>query len=128
MVGTSDQSCWLAEACKNPSLEGLWMYGVTVYLDRSYGTYSNTCALERQAPTFNKKNFQKPQTGYQVQMWLPWFHLEVLDTGSFTPVGQQVSMEQLFCLCGSDTAEKEHQSFSSKTNDQMVMVSPKTLH
>ena len=30
IIGTSDQSCWLAEACKNPSLEDLWMYGVTV--------------------------------------------------------------------------------------------------
>ena len=40
MIGTSDQSCWLAESCKNPSLEGLWMYGVTVYLDRSYGSDS----------------------------------------------------------------------------------------
>ena len=68
MIGTSDQSCWLAESCKNPSLEGLWMYGVTVYLDRSYGSYSNTCALERRAPTFNNKNFQKPQTGHQVQI------------------------------------------------------------
>ena len=54
--------------------------------------------------------------------------IEVLDTGNFKPVGQQVSMEQPFCLCGSDTAEKEHQSFSSKTNDQVVMVSPKTLY
>ena len=31
VIGTSNQSCWLAEACKIPSLEGLWMYGVTVY-------------------------------------------------------------------------------------------------
>ena len=128
MIGTSDQSCWLAEACKNPSLEGLWMYGVTVYLDRSYGSDSAHVRCERRAPTFSNKKFQKPQAGHQVQMWLPWSHLEVLDTGNFTPVGQQVSTEQFFCVCGSDTAEKEHQSFSSKTNDQMVMVSPTTLH
>ena len=46
MIGTSDQSCWLAEACKIPllllgcwlaeackipSLEGLWIHGVTVW-------------------------------------------------------------------------------------------------
>ena len=31
IIGTSDQPCWLAEACKIPSLEGLWMYGVMVY-------------------------------------------------------------------------------------------------
>ena len=30
VIGTSDQSCWLAEACKIPSLDGLWTYGVTV--------------------------------------------------------------------------------------------------
>ena len=30
MIGTGDQSCWLAEACKTPSLDGLWIYGVTV--------------------------------------------------------------------------------------------------
>ena len=30
MIGTSDQSRWLAEACKIHALEGLWMYGVTV--------------------------------------------------------------------------------------------------
>ena len=30
VLGTSDQSCWLAEACKSPSLDGLWVYGVTV--------------------------------------------------------------------------------------------------
>ena len=30
-IGTSDQPRWLAEACKIPSLEGVWMYGVTVY-------------------------------------------------------------------------------------------------
>ena len=24
-------SCWLAEACKNPALDGLWIYGVTVF-------------------------------------------------------------------------------------------------
>ena len=37
MIGTSesDQSCWLAEARKIPSLEGLWIYGVTVSTDRS---------------------------------------------------------------------------------------------
>ena len=44
------------------------MYGVMVYLDRSYDSYSNTCALERPAPTFNNKQFQKPQTGHQVQI------------------------------------------------------------
>ena len=73
------------------------MYGVTVYLDRSYGSYSNTCALERRAPTFNKKMFQKPQTGHQVQMWLPWSHLEVLDTGDLQPVGQ-VSAQRLMII------------------------------
>ena len=93
MIGTSDQSCWLAEACKNPSLEGLWMYGVTVYLDR-----------------------------HQVQMWLPWSHLEVLDTGNF-----KLYME-LFCLCGSDTAEKEHRSFSSKTNDHGQPNNPSLIN
>ena len=72
--GTCDQTSWLAEACKNPSLEGLWMYGVTVYLDRSYGSYSKTRALERRAPIFNNKKFQKLQTNHQVQMWLPWSH------------------------------------------------------
>ena len=30
MIGTSDQSCWLAEACKTTALEGLWIYGLTV--------------------------------------------------------------------------------------------------
>ena len=30
MIGTSDQSCWLAEACKSLPLDGLWMYGMTV--------------------------------------------------------------------------------------------------
>ena len=35
-IGTSDQPCWLAEACKTPSLEGLRIYGVTVYRNRSY--------------------------------------------------------------------------------------------
>ena len=30
MIGTSDQSCWLAKACKIHALEGLWIYGVTV--------------------------------------------------------------------------------------------------
>ena len=29
VIGTSDQSCWLAEACKIHALEGLWIYGVT---------------------------------------------------------------------------------------------------
>ena len=29
-LGTRDHTCWLAEACKIPSLDGLWMYGVTV--------------------------------------------------------------------------------------------------
>ena len=29
-IGTSDQSCWLAEAFKIPSLDGLWIHGVTV--------------------------------------------------------------------------------------------------
>ena len=30
MIGTSDQFCWLAEACKIHALEGLWIHGVTV--------------------------------------------------------------------------------------------------
>lgn len=30
IIGTSDQSCGLAEDCKSPSLEGLWMHSVTV--------------------------------------------------------------------------------------------------
>jgi len=28
MIGTSDRLCWLAETCKIPSLEGLWIYGL----------------------------------------------------------------------------------------------------
>ena len=28
--GTCDQTCCLAEACKIPSREGVWMYGVTI--------------------------------------------------------------------------------------------------
>ena len=71
IIGTSDQPCWLAEACKNHSLEGLWMYGVTVYLDRSYGSCIDTCALERRAPTFDNLKVSKA-VGHQVQMWLPW--------------------------------------------------------
>ena len=35
------------------------MYGVTVYLDRSYGSYSDTCALERRAPTFDNLKVSK---------------------------------------------------------------------
>ena len=31
VIGTSDQSCWLAEACKSPSLEGVWIYGFGPY-------------------------------------------------------------------------------------------------
>ena len=30
VIDTSDQLCWMAEVCKNPSLDGLWIYGVTV--------------------------------------------------------------------------------------------------
>ena len=41
MIGTSDQSCWLAEACKRPSLEGLWMYGVTVIRTVRIRAYRN---------------------------------------------------------------------------------------
>ena len=31
IVDASNQPCWLAEACDNPSLEGVRMYGVTAY-------------------------------------------------------------------------------------------------
>ena len=48
------------EACKNHSLEGLWMYGVTVYLDHIYGRYSNTAAAGA--------NFQQLKAVDQVQM------------------------------------------------------------
>ncbi len=30
MIGTSDRLCWLAETCKTPPLEGLWIHGLTV--------------------------------------------------------------------------------------------------
>ena len=79
------------------------MYGVTVYLDRSYGSYSNTCALERRAPTI--KSFKSRKLVTRFKSGCHGLHL---DTGNFNPVGQQVSMEQLFCLRGSETAEKEH--------------------
>ena len=45
MIGTSDQSCWMAEACKNPSLDSLWMYGVTVSVGRNCRDYRNKSAL-----------------------------------------------------------------------------------
>ena len=32
IIGTSDQPCWLAEACKIPALDGLWIYGVTIFI------------------------------------------------------------------------------------------------
>ena len=38
---------------QRPSLEGLWMYGVTVYLDRSYGSYSMRLSGGRQLSTIN---------------------------------------------------------------------------
>ena len=56
VIGTSDQSCWLAEACKIPSLElleGVWIYGVTVHQRRSYDhqAYESVCMRRPPRPT-----------------------------------------------------------------------------
>ena len=41
MIGTIHWACWLAEARKIPSLDGLWIYGVTVSLGRICHDYRN---------------------------------------------------------------------------------------
>ena len=45
VIGTSAQSCWLAEACKNPSLDGLWIYGMTLSSGRICYDYRNKYAF-----------------------------------------------------------------------------------
>ena len=45
MIDTSDQSCWLAEACKTPSLDGLWIYGVTLSKGRICYSYRKKYAF-----------------------------------------------------------------------------------
>ena len=53
VIGTSDQSRWLAEACKIPSLEGVWIYGVTVHQRRSYGPQAYESVDVRRPPRPN---------------------------------------------------------------------------
>ena len=45
MIGTSDQPCWLAEACKIPSLEDVWTDGVTVSRAVNIRGYRNKTRL-----------------------------------------------------------------------------------
>ena len=55
LCGTFDQLCWLAKACKNPCLDGLWLYvyGVTV----SEGRFIMTTVTSTHATPEQKRCF-----------------------------------------------------------------------